>query len=765
MQYRSIDRSRNELRLLTVQRARIKNPSLIRCKLEHVSLDSLKQESSEDGPRRSSQVPAYTNPISGMWNFKVAGIDLTYWSLMFLPFLLSFLFYYLTLISTSDWRIYFILVVLNVCQFKFACEITFKIAIMLNYTPSQANLLTLIRDRVYWSIIAGAYPSVRAIMLFIMILTTLWYRWPRTDKGAFALDISRYAAQLQKARYGWHPNTSSFRFEWGDYVALSYAWGNQSSTSTRDIIVNGKRMHVTENLESFLRWWQSSWECRKGLKLWVDSLCIDQQNMEERSNEVRRMGIIYATAWRVFAWLGPSHTDSDHAVDFIVTLSIRSYTLKDPTQFASPWGRKSDKIRRRDLRALQSLLSRPYWQRTWIIQELMFGGPRTQCVCGSRIVSWGQICDVARFLTDARGVLNDEQKQYLTDSSYSELLMLLHHICDLQDLMRAENAPKHLLLEQICRLAQSSEATNAADKVYAFLGLFPQEIFSSIVPNYSLSARHTYVSYTKSIIAATGDLKFILIGNRSATEDSWPSWVPDLRVPPDPHQLQIAIDDIYHTSGDSRSRVDFIGSELLRCLGFKITTVPKRDASEAISLDREDNDFYTRSDQETENTIIRMLSSFTGQDAIEKSTPSVTDSSSHIESKKLQTHRSRAVNDFMTRELDLTPSILHPNSNLKNKDIIERSMLALESMSRATKALNSRKVIGCVENQLVWSAHEVQADDVICVLLGCDYPVVLRRRHMYYKVIGECYIYGRKDGELMDSLKAGRYTLDSFVLC
>ena len=700
-----------------------------------------------------------------MGNFKVAGIDLSYWSLMLLPLLPTILFYYLTLKLTSDWRTYFTLVVLNVCQFKFACRLTFKIAIMLNYTPSQANLLNLIRDRVCLSIIAGSYPSVRVIMIAIMILTTFWYLWPRTDKGTFALDINRYAAQLQGAGYGWHPNTSSFRFEWGDYVALSYAWGNRSSTSTRGIIVNGEHMQITENLECFLREWQSSWECCRGLKLWVDSLCIDQKNLEERSMGVRRMGIIYARAWRVSAWLGPSHADSDHGVDFIVTLSIRSYTLEDSTQFASPWGRKSDKIHRRDLRALQSLLSRSYWQRTWIIQELMFGGPRTQFVCGSRIVSWGQICDVARFLSDARGVLNDEQEQYLTDNCYSKLLRLLHHICDLQDLMRAENAPKHLLLDQICRLAQSSEATNAADKVYAFLGLVPQEIFSNIVPNYSLSARYTYVSYTKSIIAATGNLKFILIGNRNATEDSWPSWVPDLRIHPDPHQLQIAIDDIYHTSGDSLSRVDFINCELLRCIGFKITTVPKRHASEATSLSKKDHDFHTRSDQETENTIVRMLSSFTGHDAIQESNSSVLDVSSHTEPNKVNTQRSSAVNTFMRREFDLTPSILHPESQFENKDTIERSMLALENMSRATKALNSRKVIGSVENQLVWSAHEARAGDEICVLLGCDYPVILRRQEIYYKVIGECYIYGRKDGHLMDSLKAGRYTLDSFVLC
>ena len=116
----------------------------------------------------------------------------------------------------------------------------------------------------------------------------------------------------------------AWRFVWGDYVALSYCWGDAGTT--REIIVNGYSIRVTVNLEAALRQLRDSNCIKQGLKLWVDAICIDQNNLEERGQQVGRMRDIYASAWHVVIWLGADADDSSLAMTAIRYFSARMGT-------------------------------------------------------------------------------------------------------------------------------------------------------------------------------------------------------------------------------------------------------------------------------------------------------------------------------------------------------------------------------------------------------------------------------------------------------
>lgn len=75
------------------------------------------------------------------------------------------------------------------------------------------------------------------------------------------------------------------RFTWGDYIALSYTWGDPHDT--REIFVDGQVCHITKNLEEALRTLRQHEVIRAGYKLWIDSICIDQNNMPERAAQPR----------------------------------------------------------------------------------------------------------------------------------------------------------------------------------------------------------------------------------------------------------------------------------------------------------------------------------------------------------------------------------------------------------------------------------------------------------------------------------------------
>lgn len=84
------------------------------------------------------------------------------------------------------------------------------------------------------------------------------------------------------------------RYPWGEYVALSYVWGN--SDNMREISINGKPVQVTKNLESALRILRDKLPMRLGVRLWVDALCINQKDIMERNTQVQRMWEIYNKA-------------------------------------------------------------------------------------------------------------------------------------------------------------------------------------------------------------------------------------------------------------------------------------------------------------------------------------------------------------------------------------------------------------------------------------------------------------------------------------
>lgn len=137
------------------------------------------------------------------------------------------------------------------------------------------------------------------------------------------------------------------------YEALSYMWGPKEMKS---IQLNGQRYNVRENLLQALFHLQ---ETNTKRVLWIDAVCINQDDIEERNYQVSQMGMIYHKAWRVLSWLGP---DNDPSIELgIWALNNHVRFLSQP--ITDDWVCK--------LNAVKMLCFRPYWTRLWIIQEVL----------------------------------------------------------------------------------------------------------------------------------------------------------------------------------------------------------------------------------------------------------------------------------------------------------------------------------------------------------------------------------------------------------
>jgi hypothetical protein len=94
-----------------------------------------------------------------------------------------------------------------------------------------------------------------------------------------------------------------------EFEALSYVWGQSVTTKEENttkknkpmVTCNGHGLRVTVNLMQALQHIRSKSDT---VFLWVDAICINQRDQEERRNQVSLMGHVYKKAKRVIVWLG-----------------------------------------------------------------------------------------------------------------------------------------------------------------------------------------------------------------------------------------------------------------------------------------------------------------------------------------------------------------------------------------------------------------------------------------------------------------------------
>ena len=188
-----------------------------------------------------------------------------------------------------------------------------------------------------------------------------------------------------------------WRYTWGDFVALSYVWGDP--TVRCEIYIGESSVLVPVNLEAALRQLRNNNRIQQGFRIWIDALCINRTDLIERVAQVLRMKDIYARAWRVVVWLGPKAKNSDLAMMAVQFLSIQSqekeplhviylrfdrYIIRIP---CLQWKHTHTRIRMRQtvLWAIYHLLTRTYWRRLWIIQEIALAARQSPVLCGNSL--------------------------------------------------------------------------------------------------------------------------------------------------------------------------------------------------------------------------------------------------------------------------------------------------------------------------------------------------------------------------------------------
>jgi hypothetical protein len=382
------------------------------------------------------------------------------------------------------------------------------------------------------------------------------------------------------------------------YEALSYVWGSQNVT--RPIFLNRKEFRVTFNLEGALRHLREHFKNDDKSKVfWVDALCINQNDTEERTNQVQLMGDIYRKCEQVVVYLGdrldsrhrpekpyiairfnryetiPDDIfDGDADLDIIKIFSLFQDLAQDKHLMGIPaFSRQHDpsephtnmksKANYDERSKLFEYLRRmmqppftPWWSRVWVIQEVTVA-PKVLLMYGTCSVPWKMVYGAALSYMSHSGSCCSEVVANLPRDQTNVLADFCSRILGIAESRlrsgerAAEYPPSRVSTPQslldLLRKFRDRRASDPRDKVYALLSLAPVSRKSPrLIPDYSLSEVEVFRQATMQCIYEAESLSVLSSDLGRKFRNDLPSWVPDWSAPGGPtYEARAAIAELY----------------------------------------------------------------------------------------------------------------------------------------------------------------------------------------------------------------------------
>ncbi|KAI1115801.1 heterokaryon incompatibility protein-domain-containing protein [Nemania sp. NC0429] len=370
------------------------------------------------------------------------------------------------------------------------------------------------------------------------------------------------------------------------YEALSYVWGIEKAQSP--IKCHGYDIPITLNLENALRALRHPTLVRH---LWVDALCINQNDVDERARQVAYMRLVYQYASQVVVWLGPEDpitraglARARELCEYRTMFLEISGQSNDRAASLAPIGMQVDRMMLEALVAetgsaenaaqsvndLTRLFNTTYFERVWCIQEVVAA---KECICKSGDVEFnffdllsltgviGELCGLEKPYSPLRfwkQVYQQRSRQWKphalkVEASVGSMLQVLMNMRNFQatdprDRLFAifgisdEGLQPVLANMDILGSGNGDRVQSAMQKLFVSLGkraeslgLQRTERNPAMSPNYTKSVTEVYRDFTRFMIRKSPRVLDVL-SHVQHTRDpsptaSWPSWVPRFDEP------------------------------------------------------------------------------------------------------------------------------------------------------------------------------------------------------------------------------------------
>jgi hypothetical protein len=269
------------------------------------------------------------------------------------------------------------------------------------------------------------------------------------------------------------------------YKAVSYTWADEDGTISRSKAIAVGRfwdlMPVTANCEAALRRFR---EVDEDVVLWIDCVCIDQDDQQARSLQVRKMRDIFANATEVLVYLGNT---SAFDLAFDAFEFDRARTTAGSQE------------------SLRNLFDHAYFHRAWVVQEIA-NAPYAILHSGNRSLSWSVM----------------ERKKLAAFEVLDSVPEWVHDLYNRQLCNSTSDLDRLLSSTSACR------ASDPRDKIFALFGLLLDLNAYGISANYSLSVQEVYTGITAFMLTSHSAVQVLALCSPGAAKQySLPSWVPN----------------------------------------------------------------------------------------------------------------------------------------------------------------------------------------------------------------------------------------------
>lgn len=530
------------------------------------------------------------------------------------------------------------------------------------------------------------------------------------------------------------------------YEALSYRWGSANDLS--DILIKSMRTSfaLTSNLLDALKRLRLSSETRI---IWVDSICINQSNIRERSEQTQNMGRIFSKAQCVRMWLGEAAENSESAIRLLQACS----------KLSSDGGAVSKAVlSTQGCEGLIELLNRPYWQRMWVFQEIVLA-QRATVMCGASETDW-------EYFKKAESWVGTSQTWAKMANKHPELYDLGNALSRISQFCVSKEEAEKMI--NVLHPTRHLQATDPRDKIYALMGLCSGDFPRDFSADYSKSTREVFIEFATQVIRHGESISVVLtagLWNPQNGEDiQLPTWVPDfrdihgvdMRYIAASHLMTFGTDDDYKDSqrfsiSEGKLEVEGVVLDVIT----DVIPLEESEQNRIMALKR-----FTSKEMEPHPSecppIYALFQTMVFQNW---NMGSKTTRASKVKTTRLilgfahdWLKLDRDVSQYMLEKFfnsfnptDVYPLRTHYYSRSKEK--LNRLRLEYLNLRQRSVTKVPSAIFATRKKYIAIGRREVLEGDLVCKIWGCRLPLLLRSCGSAYQLIGPCYVYGAMGGK------------------
>ncbi|KAL2047570.1 hypothetical protein ABVK25_011392 [Lepraria finkii] len=356
----------------------------------------------------------------------------------------------------------------------------------------------------------------------------------------------------------WHNTAFTARGDNAGYDVLSYVWGDADriyplTVSTTGKVYSKNRLGIDGNVmgHGTIRIRHNLYTLLHQLRrikydrcIWIDSICIDQDNQPEKGVQIPLMRHIYKEAKNVIVWLGEATQAEEGALTILPAISgklkknrVDDFEL-DPEQPESFDAIGLPEPAHPVWPAIGSIMTRPWFRRLWTLQEVVLQEKeKITVLCGGRRITWEAFADFGHTASNGyrQGIINwTITGNQLTEPAEPNGYAAIRMITDCRNLF--QQSMKSVMggcvpLRYLLLASRQREATNPADMIFGMLGMASYGLGKVLDLDISMSPIEVYVTFAGHYLR--NEVSECLL-NHVASRDrlpGLPSWCPNFGSP------------------------------------------------------------------------------------------------------------------------------------------------------------------------------------------------------------------------------------------